>query len=82
MAAIIEKKGNEKFTGDVKKEDGTTVQEEQTRDTYGAIDGAITKVDDLTVKLKLSRPTSPSSPPSSTTPRSSCTAASTRPAPT
>ncbi|MFO1144442.1 MAG: ABC transporter substrate-binding protein [Amaricoccus sp.] len=56
MAAIVEKKGSEKFMGEVKKEDGTTVQEEQTRDTYGAIDGAITKVDDLTVKLKLSRP--------------------------
>jgi peptide/nickel transport system substrate-binding protein len=56
MAAIVEKKGTEKFMGEVKKEDGSTAQEEQTRDTYGAIDGAITKVDDLTVKLKLSRP--------------------------
>ncbi len=56
MAAIVEKKGTEKFMGEVKKEDGTTVQEEQTRDTYGAIDGAIQKVDDLTVKLTLSRP--------------------------
>ena len=55
--------------GEVKKEDGTTVQEEQTRDTFGAIDGSIEKVDDLTVKLKLSRPDSPSSRLSSTIPR-------------
>ena len=53
MATIVEKKGEEKFTGDVTKEDGTVVQEEQTRELFGAIDGAIEKVDDHTVKLNL-----------------------------
>ena len=53
MAPLIEKKGEEKFMGDVKKDDGTTVQEEQTREIFGARDGAIEKVDDFTVKLHL-----------------------------
>jgi peptide/nickel transport system substrate-binding protein len=56
MATIVEKKGEEKFVGDVTKEDGTVVKEEQTREIFGARDGAITKVDDHTVKLVLSRP--------------------------
>ena len=56
MAAIVEKKGEEKFTGDVTKDDGTVVQEEQTRDIFGAKDGAIEKVDDHTVKLTLPTP--------------------------
>ncbi len=56
MSALIEKKGEEKFMGDVKKDDGTTVQEEQTREIYGARDGAIEKVDDFTVKLHLANP--------------------------
>ena len=56
MAAIIEKKGEETFTGDVTKEDGTVVQEEQTRDVFGAKDGAIEKVDDHTVRLNLPSP--------------------------
>ena len=56
MAAIIEKKGEEKFMGDVKKDDGTVVQEEQTREIFGARDGAIEKVDDHTVKLNLPAP--------------------------
>ena len=52
MAAIIEKKGEETFTGDVTKDDGTVVQEEQTREIFGARDGAIEKVDDHTVQLQ------------------------------
>ena len=56
MAPLIEKKGEEKFMGDVKKDDGTTVQEEQTREIFGARDGAIEKVDDFTVKLHLANP--------------------------
>ena len=56
MAAIIEKKGEETFTGDVTKEDGTVVQEEQTRDVFGAKDGAIEKVDDHTIRLNLPSP--------------------------
>ncbi len=56
MAAIVEKKGEEKFTGDVTKDDGTVVQEEQTRDIFGAKEGAIEKVDDLTVRLNLPTP--------------------------
>ena len=56
MAPLIEKKGEEKFMGDVKKDDGTTVQEEQTREIFGARDGAIEKVDDFTVKLHLGNP--------------------------
>lgn len=53
MATIVEKKGEEKFTGDVTKDDGTVVQEEQTREIFGVIDGAIEKVDDHTVRLNL-----------------------------
>jgi len=56
MAAIIEKKGEETFTGDVTKEDGTVVQEEQTREIFGAADGAIERVDDHTVRLNLPSP--------------------------
>ena len=56
MAAIIEKKGEETFTGDVTKEDGTVVQEEQTREIFGATDGAIEKVDDHTIRLNLPSP--------------------------
>lgn len=53
MAAIIEKKGEETFVGDVTKDDGTVVQEEQTRELFGPVDGAIVKVDDHTVQLNL-----------------------------
>jgi peptide/nickel transport system substrate-binding protein len=56
MATIVEKKGEETFVGDVTKEDGTVVQEEQVRDILGAIDGAIEKVDDHTVRLTLPKP--------------------------
>ncbi len=56
MAPLVEKKGEEKFMGDVKKDDGTVVQEEQTREIFGARDGAIEKVDDFTVKLHLADP--------------------------
>ncbi len=56
MAPLIEKKGEEKFMGDVTKEDGSVVQEEQTRELFGARDGAIEKVDDFTVKLHLANP--------------------------
>ena len=56
MTPLLEKKGEEKFTGDVTKEDGTVVKEEQTREIFGARDGAIEKVDDFTVKLHLSNP--------------------------
>ena len=56
MAAIVEKKGEETFIGDVTKDDGTVVQEEQTREIFGASDGAIEKVDDHTVQLNLPAP--------------------------
>ena len=56
MAPLLEKKGEEKFIGDVTKDDGTVVQEEQTREIFGARDGAIEKVDDFTVKLHLANP--------------------------
>lgn len=56
MASIVEKKGEETFMGDVTKDDGTVVQEEQTREIFGARDGAIQKVDDHTVKLVLPIP--------------------------
>lgn len=56
MAPLLEKKGEEKFMGDVKKDDGTTVQEEQTREIFGARDDAIERVDDFTVRLHLSEP--------------------------
>jgi len=56
MAAIAEKKGEEKFTGDVTKDDGTVVQEEQVREIFGVRDGAVVKVDDLTVQLNLPAP--------------------------
>jgi peptide/nickel transport system substrate-binding protein len=56
MAAIVEKKGEETFVGDVTKEDGTVVQEEQVRELFGARDGAIEKIDDYTVRLNLGYP--------------------------
>ena len=56
MAPLLEKKGEETFTGDVTKEDGTVVQEEQTREIFGAREGAIEKVDDYTVRLRLANP--------------------------
>jgi peptide/nickel transport system substrate-binding protein len=56
MLPLLEKKGEETFTGDVTKDDGSVVQEEQTREIFGARDGAIEKVDDYTVKLHLDRP--------------------------
>ena len=56
MQPLLEKKGEEKFMGDVTKDDGTVVQEEQTREIFGARDGAIEKVDDFTVKLHLANP--------------------------
>lgn len=54
ITSLIEKKGEETFTGDVTQEDGTVVQEEQTRELFGLIDGAVVKVDDKTVQLNLS----------------------------
>ena len=56
MQSLLEKKGEEKFMGDVTKDDGTVVKEEQTREIFGARDGAIEKVDDFTVKLHLADP--------------------------
>ncbi len=56
MLPLLDKKGEEKFMGDVTKDDGTVVKEEQTREIFGARDGAIEKVDDYTVKLHLSSP--------------------------
>ncbi len=53
ISNLIEKKGEEKFVGDVTKEDGTVVKEEQTRELFGLRDGAVVKVDDKTVKLNL-----------------------------
>ena len=56
MEPLLEKKGEETFTGDVTKDDGTVVKEEQTREIFGARDDAIERVDDFTVKLHLSNP--------------------------
>lgn len=56
MTSLIEKKGEETFVGDVTKEDGSVVREEQVRELFGARDGAIVKIDDHTVELNLSQP--------------------------
>ncbi len=53
IGVMIEKKGEETFVGDVTKEDGTVVQEEQVRELFGLIDGVVEKVDDHTIKLNL-----------------------------
>ncbi len=53
IGTMIEKKGEETFVGDVTRDDGTVVQEEQVRELFGLIDGSVTKVDDHTVKLTL-----------------------------
>ncbi len=53
---LLEKTGEETFMGDVTKDDGTVVQEEQTREIFGPREGAIEKVDDFTVKLHLANP--------------------------
>ena len=56
MTGLLEKKGEEAFTGDVTREDGSVVQEEQVREIFGARDDAIERIDDFTVKLHLSAP--------------------------
>ncbi len=56
MELLVEKKGEETFVGDVTKEDGSVVQEEQVREIFGARDGAIERVDDFTVRLNLLAP--------------------------
>lgn len=56
MAPLAEKKGEETFTGDVKKDDGSVVKEQQVREIFGARDGAIERVDDFTIRLHLSSP--------------------------
>lgn len=56
MASIVEKKGEETFVGDVTKDDGSVVQEEQIREIFGALGGAIEKIDDHTVRLNLPVP--------------------------
>jgi len=56
MASIVEKKGEETFVGDVTKDDGSVVQEEQIREIFGALEGAIEKIDDHTVRLNLPVP--------------------------
>ncbi len=53
IGVMIEKKGEETFVGDVTKEDGSVVQEEQVRELFGLIDGVVEKVDDHTVRLNL-----------------------------
>lgn len=53
ISSMIEKKSEEKFVGDVTKEDGSVVREEQTREIFGLIDGVVEKIDDKTVKLRL-----------------------------
>jgi peptide/nickel transport system substrate-binding protein len=56
MTPLLEKKGEETFTGDVTQADGSVKQEEQVRELFGARDGAIEKVDDFTVRLNLADP--------------------------
>ena len=56
MASIVEKKGEETFVGDVTKDDGSVVQEEQIREIFGALEGAIERVDEHTVRLNLPAP--------------------------
>jgi peptide/nickel transport system substrate-binding protein len=56
MATIVEKKGEETFMGDVTQADGSVVQQEQTREIFGIIDGSLEKVDDKTVRLILPKP--------------------------
>jgi peptide/nickel transport system substrate-binding protein len=56
ISVMTEKKGEETYMADVTKEDGTVVQEEQVREIFGLIDGAVERVDDYTVKLKLPAP--------------------------
>jgi peptide/nickel transport system substrate-binding protein len=53
ITALIEKKGEETYMADVTAEDGAVTQEEATREIFGLIDGAVEKVDDKTVRLKL-----------------------------
>jgi peptide/nickel transport system substrate-binding protein len=53
IGALMEKKGEETFMGEVTRDDGSVVEEEQVRDLFGLIDGAVEKVDDHTVRLHL-----------------------------
>ncbi len=56
MASLVETKGMGTFVVDVMTEDGTVVEEERNREIFGAIDGAIEKVDDTTIRLNLPFP--------------------------
>jgi peptide/nickel transport system substrate-binding protein len=53
IAVMIEKTGEETFVGDVTRDDGTVVQEEQVRELFGLIEGVVERVDDHTVRLNL-----------------------------
>jgi len=53
ISVMVEKTGEETFVGDVTRDDGTVAQEEQVRELFGLIDGAVEKVDDHTVRLNL-----------------------------
>ncbi len=56
MAPLLEKTGSETYLAEVTRDDGTTAQEERTRDTFGLRPGAATRIDDLTVQLSLATP--------------------------
>lgn len=53
MDAIVEKKGEETVLGDVTQDDGSVVKVEQVRETFGAIAGAVERIDDHLVRLNL-----------------------------
>jgi peptide/nickel transport system substrate-binding protein len=56
IGTLVTKVGEETFVGDVTRDDGSVVQEEQTRELFGLLDGAVERVDDYTIKLNLPAP--------------------------
>ncbi len=55
MSSLIEPKGEQTYTVSVTRDDGTIVEEQRSRRVFGPIEGAITRLDDHTVRITLPR---------------------------
>lgn len=53
MAALIERTGEESYLAEVRRPDGSVGEEERRRETFGLRPGAVERVDDWTVRVRL-----------------------------
>jgi peptide/nickel transport system substrate-binding protein len=53
FAALTERTGTEAYVAQVRQPDGSVVEETRTRDTFGLRPGAVERVDDVTVRVRL-----------------------------